>query len=336
MEMRRLLHHVAAMTHSPCSLRCPEDVVLAAPLMLGYWPGPAVCAVVVDRADHVVLVMRWERDVQTMLPLIAGALPGVPAATTCHLVAYSEAEPHQDLQASAVAHAIEQVAGVGIQRGRVLVAGRAGSSVLWAPFEPDMPGDRACEISEDVVATTARMWGLRPWVRSRADYVGDIAPREEEGARVVEALRSTSPISAVQRDEVLRRLPRHLRAGSMAPAVIAECLVALADVRVRDTLLWDLMQEDPQAWHTAASSLAQVVACSTEEYVAAPATILAILRWQMGDGTRAVAAIERALAADPAYTLAGLVDRCLTTGMHPAVWRDGLVTLTREECLRSA
>ncbi len=117
---------------------------------------------------------------------------------------------------------------------------------------------------------------------------------------------------------------------------MAEALVALADVRVRDTLLWDLMHEAPSTWAAMAERLARMVAVAPDTHVAAPATLLAILRWQVGDGSRASAAVERALAADPTYTLAALVDRCLATGMHPSVWRDGLADLTREECRRAS
>ena len=141
---------------------------------------------------------------------------------------------------------------------------------------------------------------------------------------------------SIDREAVIARLRDLVTGPELEPEAMAEVLVGLADVRVRDTLLWDVMHEEPIVWKRAAQRLAEVVRAAPDAYVAAPATVLAILRWQTGDGSRAVAAVERAREADPSYTLADLVDRCLAGGMHPDVWRDGLASLRREACLQAA
>lgn len=53
------------------------------------------------------------------------------------------------------------------------------------------------------------------------------------------------------------------------------------------------------------------------DFAAAPATILALTAWQMGDGVIAGIAVERALEADPTYRLARLVELAVRVGIPP-------------------
>jgi hypothetical protein len=174
------------------------------------------------------------------------------------------------------------------------------------------------------------------WLAHRADYVADVSPRPEIAERVRTELAQAASVTEAERDSAIGSVRDALRADDLSEADIARVGVALADVQVRDTVLWDLMHEDRCTWGGVADRLAAVVAATPESHVAGPATLLAILRWQMGDGSRASAAVIRALEAEPAYTLAVLVERCLATGMYPAQWREGLVALSRSECRRAA
>jgi len=70
--------------------------------------------------------------------------------------------------------------------------------------------------------------------------------------------------------------------------------------------------------------------------VAPVATLLALLRWQLGDGTRAVIALDRALAAHPDYTFAQLLMRSIESAIPPASWLEGLRQLSRGDCRRPA
>ncbi len=51
-----------------------------------------------------------------------------------------------------------------------------------------------------------------------------------------------------------------------------------------------------------------------------------------GDGARASVAVERALADDPAYSLALLLAQSLSAGLPPEAWREATAGLTRDEC----
>ena len=326
---------------TPVVLHAPADAVLAAPLMLGYWPDNSLCAIFVDAEHRVVLIMRWDADAQAAIPALPPMLPGETVPGTVHLVAYTSSPPPGAPPAapdrSAWRHAERTLHDSGMSLGWILVAGRHGDSVPWTCVEGQGSELDVRVIAGLQVARQAQRWGLPPWRSTRRDYIGDIATDPIALHHVVEELRKAPPaVEEAMRDAAIGAVRDRLACGDISPFAVAATLVALADVRVRDTLLWDLMQEEASTWPAIAEWMARVVAAAPETHVAAPATLLAILRWQMGDGSRASAAVERALAADPAYTLAALVDRCLTTGMHPSVWRAGLADLSREDCRRAA
>ena len=322
-------------------LHAPADAVLAAPLMLGYWPDNSLCAIVVDSEHRVVLIMRWDAHAQAEVPALPPISSGATVPATVHLVAYTASprpgEPPAAPDRAVWRHAEYTLHDSGMSLGWILVAGRHGDSVPWTFVEGQGSELAVRVIAGPQVARQAQNWGLPPWRPTRRDYVGDIATDPVARDRVVEELRKTPPaVEEATRDAAIVAVRDRVACGDNSPSSIAETLVALGDVRVRDTLLWDLMQEEPPTWPAIAEWMARVVAAAPETHVAAPATLLAILRWQIGDGSRARAAVERALAADPTYTLAALVDRCLTTGMHPSVWRVGLADLSREDCRRAA
>ena len=325
------------MTHSPIALRTPEDLALACPLMLGYWPEGSVCVILVDSEDHVVLIMRWERDADVVLPAIPVAATGAGSPVAVHLVVFATVDgAPQPLHPMAWQRSANALRESGLPLGRTLAVARTADGVMWTSAEGPLHEPGVHMIPTSVVADVATRWGMPAWHESRSDYVADIAPDPDARAEVERALTDLPRLIEAERDQAITRIRELLDEHSLSPMEMAEVLQGLADVRVRDTLLWDLMQEGPHAWSTHADRLAQAVAASPDGAVAPAATLLAILRWQLGDGSRARAAVERARAADPGYSLAGLVDRCLATGLHPAMWRAGLEDLSREACRRAA
>ncbi len=71
-----------------------------------------------------------------------------------------------------------------------------------------------------------------------------------------------------------------------------------------------------------------VVRHAGEAYVPAPASLLAFIAWQTGEGALANIAIERALAADPDYSMAHLIGQAVSAGLPPSAAR---LPMTPEE-----
>lgn len=99
---------------------------------------------------------------------------------------------------------------------------------------------------------------------------------------------------------------------------LAFLAVALADLRVRDDA-WSRM--DPEHRRRHLRLWTDVVTGAAPEFVPAPASLLAFTAWQSGEGALANVAIERALAADPAYSMALLLAEAIQAGLPPSAAR---------------
>ncbi len=102
------------------------------------------------------------------------------------------------------------------------------------------------------------------------------------------------------------------------PDEIAWLGLTLTDLRVRDDA-WARM--DPQFNEAHQRLWTQLLHRLPAEFVPAPAALLAFVAWQAGDGALASIAIERALEADPKYSMALLIADALHAGLPPSAAR---------------
>jgi hypothetical protein len=105
--------------------------------------------------------------------------------------------------------------------------------------------------------------------------------------------------------------------------------VTLADLRVRDDA-WARM--DPGHVQAHLRLWTDVVRRVPARYVPAPASLLAFTAWQSGNGALANVAAERALAADPGYSMAQLLLDAVGAGVPPSAAR---LPMTPEEIAAS-
>jgi len=99
---------------------------------------------------------------------------------------------------------------------------------------------------------------------------------------------------------------------------LAWLTVTLPDLRVRDDA-WARMEPRFRAAHQRLWT--DVLRAASQPYVPAPASLLAFTAWQSGEGALANIAIERALAADPGYSMARLLGQALDAGLPPSAAR---------------
>ena len=110
---------------------------------------------------------------------------------------------------------------------------------------------------------------------------------------------------------------------------VAWITVALRDLRVRDDA-WARM--DPAHLDAHRRLWTDVTRRAQPGYVAAPASLLAFVAWQAGDGALANVALDRALADEPRYSMALLLRQVITAGAPPALAR---LPMTPEEVAAS-
>jgi hypothetical protein len=102
---------------------------------------------------------------------------------------------------------------------------------------------------------------------------------------------------------------------------LAFLAVSVADLRVRDDA-WARMNPEHRRAHL--QLWIDVVKGAAPEFVPAPASLLAFTAWQCGEGALANVAIDRALAADPAYSMALLLAQAVQSGLPPSSARLGM------------
>ena len=104
---------------------------------------------------------------------------------------------------------------------------------------------------------------------------------------------------------------------------------------MRDGLLRQMLDK-PDLRMAIRTTLMNTLSQANEEHVAPLATALAGCAWLDGNGALACVALERALDADPSYSLARLLDRAISHSVPPSVWTESLEAVSYEECLTGA
>jgi Domain of unknown function (DUF4192) len=139
----------------------------------------------------------------------------------------------------------------------------------------------------------------------------------------------TGPVEAlgVDRGELLRQTMSWVREfvscwlASPRPLgddEVAQLAVRVALVPARD-IAWSLMTRPSAVRHL--ELWQQVLARVVPPYEPAVACLAAFAAWLDGQGALAWCAVERALAADPAYSWADLIVQSLEQAVSPSVWQ---------------
>ena len=118
------------------------------------------------------------------------------------------------------------------------------------------------------------------------------------------------------RREIQQAIRRYRRGGRIDSVErLAWLAVLLSDIRVRDDA-WARMHPAYQEHHRRLWT--DVLRSAALDYLPAPASLLAFVAWQAGNGALAAMAVDRALGADPAYSMAHLLSSALEAALPPS------------------
>jgi len=194
----------------------------------------------------------------------------------------------------------------------------AGISVL---------ADRAEVAARVAPAGGSTAASMRQATRRAERHVGQLLAKVRKSARLGAARQM---IAAAGLSAVGAMIADYRRGGSYATDYqIAWITVALRDLRVRDDA-WARM--DPAHLDAHRRLWIDVTRRAQPGYVAAPASLLAFVAWQAGDGALANVALDRALADEPRYSMALLLRQVITAGAPPSLAR---LPMTPEEVAAS-
>lgn len=171
------------------------------------------------------------------------------------------------------------------------------------------------------------------------------------GGLVRQSMRQATARAEAHAMDLMARASRPARTGNARRLVVAEGLSAVADaiatyrrgghfvtddqtawlslaltsLRVRDDA-WARMDEAYRDAHLRLWT--DVVRRAEPRYIPAPACLLAFTAWQAGNGALANVALDRALEAEPGYSMALLLRDIIDAGVPPAMAR---LPMTPEE-----
>ena len=359
-EAMTSLHLVSEPLDRELVLRSPDAVVTAVPYLLGFMPTESIVIVWVA-AGTIALTQRIDLPDANLTPdesknfaasVVSSALQAeAESAVVCIFTDRGDGTdlPYLDL----VAGLMVAMHGAGIQTSDALLVSSEAEHLAnrwWSylctsgccpPEGRDVDervalGIRAKFALLGVAAMESRE-GLEKSLDSDALAAGRVAllvKKQFEGSNAEidpkEAESAVEEWRQVCIPFVLDVLTAARNQDHLDEAQCAHLLLGLADVRVRDTFLWHLAREADR--HGILAVLLDSLRKAPVGLVAPVATVAAICAWLLGDGARALIALDRAEDDDPGYSLAELVRYSLSCGMPPKIWLAAMNDLTEDQC----
>ncbi|MFF4812775.1 DUF4192 domain-containing protein [Micromonospora chersina] len=308
----------------------PADLLTAVPYLLGFHPTDSLVIVgltgtriaVASRADlpQPSQVAAWADDyILSQIRMLRNA-----AATRAIAVGYGPAAtvtPAIDTVIPRLAATdIDVFDALRVTDGRYfsyLCQDPACCPTDGVPFDPQ----RSDITMHAIVAGCHALPDRAALVASIAPTTGDARVAVTRATAHARARRRTL-ISEAGRDGLIRAgeqavrdmLARYADEQTLTDDELAWLTVLLPVPAIRD-VAWQAT--DAQPWHVAMWT--DITRRAHPPLVAPPASLLAFAAWRRGDGALASIAVDRALAANPAYSLAQLIDQALRAGLTPSV-----------------
>jgi hypothetical protein len=167
---------------------------------------------------------------------------------------------------------------------------------------------------------------VRPVTGDAADRMRKATQQAEEHvAASVERVARSGRKAAVRRliaaiglPAVTEAISRYRGGGRLEFEEVAWLTVMLRDLRVRDDA-WARMRPEHREAHLRLWT--DLTRLARPGYVRAPASLLAFVAWQIGNGALANVALDRALGDDPYYSMAVLLRQVIDSGAPPSLAR---------------
>jgi uncharacterized protein DUF4192 len=321
---------------SECTLkvRSAADLINAVPYLIGFHPADSI-AVVATRSDRVIFAGRHDLPPPEFSAERARAAAQQLAevvvrqdADAAAVIGYGE-PPQVGAAVLRTGEALRQMGLVVLEELRV-ADGRYWSYSCTTP-RCCPPEGRPCAPEQSPVAASATFAG-QVALPDREAFVAQIAAvvGEERAAMTAATARAQARLADLLDRELheanfarlvrragrtaVRDAERHYRSGRRLSDNDAAWLgVLLIDTPVRD-YAWE--RTGLQDWRLALWT--DVLRRVEPAYVPAPACLLSFAAWRLGMGALASAAMERALAQEPQYPMAKLLEEALGYGLSPA------------------
>jgi hypothetical protein len=304
-------------------LTSPGEIAAAVPHLCGFVPRDSLVAVSL-RGERRRIGLSLRLDLlpaevdEDVADQVAGRLAHDDAAAVVLVVYTDEAgsRPREPLM-RALLDAVE-LRGMTVMEGLLVRDGR-WSSYTCLSAECCPPEGTPVPAPADLLVAAAAYDG-RVVLRDREELVASLAAPTSLAARAADQrldaalVQWLEKVEDVGRDAARRDAVAALRAALTSPYDAAEVTAPLQDVAVRDAVAtWAL--DDSEALLSLLLALARQ---SVAPYDVPVCTLVALVSWVRGDGALANVALDRALAGDPAYSMANLFRAGLDGQLPPS------------------
>jgi uncharacterized low-complexity protein len=319
----------------------PDAVLAVVPHMLGFYPSKSLVVLGLGAQNRVLVTFRYD-------------LPEPPDEQLAQDIAEHAAyvlDREQIFSALLVGYGPEHLVApvIGSATVRLLASGISLHEVLWADggrywsmlcdepsccppegrsYDPGSHPAAAAMEGAGLVAQPDREALARTLQRpaGAADAIsqatGQALARLQELVDRGEAEGDRDPqlrATRTGRREVQRAIRRYRRGGAIDSIEhLAWLAVLLSDIRVRDDA-WARMHPAFRDQHCRLWT--DVLRSAALDYVPAPASLLAFTAWQAGNGALASMAVDRALSANPSYSMAHLLGEAIDAALPPSAAR---------------
>lgn len=319
----------------------PDAVLAVVPHLLGFYPSRSLVVLGLGPQNRVLVTFRYDlpepADEQLALDIAehAGYVLDRERISSALLVGYGPAE----LVAPVIHSTAARLTDSGIDLHEVL---RADAGRYWSLLCDDAtccppegrsydPGSHpaaaamaeaglAAHPDRDALARTLQRPAGSADLISRAtsralQRLSDLVDLGEAEGDPDPQLRATR----TGRREVQRAIRRYRSGGRIASIEhLAWLAVLLSDIRVRDDA-WARMHPAFREHHC--RLWIDVLRSAALDYAPAPASLLAFTAWQAGNGALAGMAVDRALNANPIYSMAHLLAGAIEAALPPSAAR---------------
>lgn len=298
-------------------IRTNLDVLAAVPALLGFRPGDGSLVMLAVADDRPVFAIRTDLpgpDVHgdVLLDLgghIADVTLRVDPNAEIFLVGYGAAD-HLDPALHTFAE-VFTTCGLSVRQplrvtDRRIVhvghdhRGRSSDGTLVGPLPSRIPAETTATASAALPDRAAKTGLLGPVETASGDAMQQAVTRAT--ARLQPMIHDEAAVDEAAATAIADAVSRHTTGTPLDDQEVAWLAVLLAQPSV-----WDLAVDhaEPDAPHLAFWT--EITRRIPDPLVPAPATLLAVTAWQIGDGDTAALAAERALHADPSHDLAELI-----------------------------
>ena len=307
-------------------VRSPADLLALVPYLIGFHPSASLC-VVGMRESAVTCAFRYDLPDSDRLDEFSSSLAPMIAGKPVEVVVLAGYGPEADVTL-VMSAAREAMTTAGV---RVADALRADQGRYWsyvcgndACCPPEGTPYDASISAAAAAAVTAGMTALP----DRGELVASIAPEDGSSRRAVEgaASRAAEQIERQMRGpggargfipEIRQRISNALDTYQNGERLgvddVARLSVLLGSIRLRDEAWVTIKPGDLETQLMLWSDLTRRATVNA----AACASLLAFTAWLDGNGALANIAVDRALDADPGYSMARLMGDLLAVGLPP-------------------